>query len=154
MKKVLIAYLSKTGTTETMAQYIAEGVRITGHQADLKKVSEIKSEKDLSGYDGYVFGCPTYFLDMPETFKRFLSTVEKSDLKGKIGGAFSSRAHPSSSDSIGAARSIFDMMESQFKMRMTNLGPFDLEGGLTEKEQDMHTCQDYGKALAEMLGKA
>ena len=28
---------------------------------------------------------------------------------------------------------------------MTNLGPFDLEGGLTEKEQDMHVCQDYGK---------
>ena len=154
MKKVLIAYLSKTGTTETMAQYIAEGVRITGHQADLKKVSEIKNEKDLSGYDGYVFGCPTYFLDMPETFKRFLSIVEKSDLKGKIGGAFSSRAHPSSSESIGAARGVFDMMESRFKMRMTNLGPFDLEGGLTEKEQDMHTCQDYGKALAEMLGKA
>jgi hypothetical protein len=43
-------------------------------------------------------------------------------------------------------------MESRFEMRMTNLGPFDLEGGLTEKEQDMHTCQEYGKAVAEMLG--
>jgi flavodoxin len=154
MKKVLVVYLSKTGTTETMAQYIAEGVRIAGHQADLKKVSEIKSEKDLSGYDGYAFGCPTYFLDMPESFKRFLAIAEKTDLKGKIGGAFSSRAHPSSSESIGAARGVFDMMESQFKMRMTNLGPFDLEGGLTEKEQDMHTCQDYGKAVGEMLGTA
>ena len=55
MKKVLVAYFSKTGTTETMAQYIAEGVRITGHEADLKKVSEIKNEKDLEGYDRLYF---------------------------------------------------------------------------------------------------
>ena len=45
-----------------------------------------------------------------------------------------------------------ETMESRFKMTMTNLGPFDLEGGLMEKEQDMHTCQDYGKSVAAMLG--
>ena len=154
MKKVLVAYFSKTGTTETMAQYIAEGVRITGHEADLKKVSEIKNEKDLEGYAGFIFGCPTYFLDMPEPFKRFLSIAGKAGLKGKVGGAFSSRAHPSSTEGIGAAKNLFETMESQFKMDMTNLGPFDLEGGLTEKEQDMHVCQDYGKGVAEMLGAA
>ncbi len=154
MKKVLVVYFSKMGTTETMAQYVAEGVRIAGHQADVKKVSEIRSEKDLSGYDGYVFGCPTYFLDMPEPFKKFLLIAEKADLRGKAGGAFSSRAHPSSGEGIGAARNLFDTMESRFKMNMTNLGPFDLEGGLTEKEQDMHTCQDYGKSVAAMLGPA
>ncbi len=154
MKKILVAYFSRTGTTETMAQYVAEGVRIGGLQADLKKVSDIKSERDLSGYDGYIFGCPTYFLDMPEPFKKFLSIAEKADLKGKAGGAFSSRAHPSSGERIGAAENLFETMESRFQMNMTNLGPFDLEGGLTEKEHDMHTCQDYGKAVAEMLGPA
>jgi len=152
MKRVLIAYLSKTGTTETMAQYIAEGVRIGGHAADLKKVSDIKSEKDLLGYDAYIFGCPTYFLDMPESFVKFLGIAGKASLEGKIGGAFSSRAHPSSGEGIGPAKSIFQTMESQFRMRMTNLGPFDLQGGLTEHEHDMHTCQDYGKAVAAMLG--
>jgi flavodoxin len=153
MKKILVAYFSKTGTTETMAEYIAEGVRITGHEVDLKKVSEIKSEKDLEDYAGFIFGCPTYFLDMPEPFKRFLSIAEKAGLKGKVGGAFSSRAHPSSGEG-GAAKNLFEMMESRLAMNMTNLGPFDLEGGLTEKEQDMHTCQEYGKAVAEMLGAA
>ena len=54
----------------------------------------------------------------------------------------------------GAAKNLFEMMESRLGMNMTNLGPFDLEGGLTEKEQDMHVCQDYGKAVAEMLGAA
>ncbi len=151
MKKVLIVYFSKTGTTETMAQYIAEGVRIAGREADVKKVSDVASEKELEGYDAYVFGCPTYFSGMPEPFVRFLSVAEKAPLQGKAGGAFSSRAHPSSGEGIGAAATIFELMETRFKMRMTVLGPFGLQGGLTEQELDMHTCQDYGKAVAGML---
>ncbi|MDZ7582057.1 MAG: flavodoxin domain-containing protein [Deltaproteobacteria bacterium] len=59
MKRVLIAYASRTGKTEEMANYIAEGIRFSGNNAVLKKISEEK-EKDLAGYDGYVFGCPTY----------------------------------------------------------------------------------------------
>ena len=153
MKNVLIVYFSKTGTTETMAQYIAEGVRIAGHTADVHRVSDVMSEKDLQGYDAYLFGCPTYFLDMPEAFAKFLSIAEKAHLEGKIGGAFSSRAHPSSGDAIGASRAIFEIMESRLEMKMTNLGPFDLHGDLVEKVEDMHTCQDYGKSVAEMLGK-
>jgi hypothetical protein len=35
-----------------MAEYIAEGVRITGHDAELRKISDLKSEKDLMGSDG------------------------------------------------------------------------------------------------------
>jgi len=34
MKKVLVAYLSRTGKTEKMAEYIAEGIRFTGNTAD------------------------------------------------------------------------------------------------------------------------
>ncbi|MBP1726529.1 MAG: Flavodoxin, partial [Deltaproteobacteria bacterium] len=33
MKKILVAYESRTGNTEKMAQYIAEGVRIGGQTA-------------------------------------------------------------------------------------------------------------------------
>ena len=151
MKKILVAYFSRSGTTETMAQYIAEGVRITGHEVELKKIADVTSEKDLAGYDGFIFGCPTYHLDMPEPLRRFLSIAEKTGLSGKAGGAFSSRTHPSSGGG-GAAAQIFDLMESKLKMRMTNLGPFELEGSLVGKEQDMHTCQDYGKSVAAILG--
>ncbi len=37
MAKVLVGYTSRTGNTEKMAQFIAEGVRLSGHEADLKK---------------------------------------------------------------------------------------------------------------------
>jgi len=39
MKKVLVAYVSRTGNTEKMAEYIAEGVRFTGNTAEIKKSS-------------------------------------------------------------------------------------------------------------------
>ena len=53
MAKVLIAYYSRMGNTEKMAEYIAEGIRLTGNSAELKKISEIKDEKELRGYDGF-----------------------------------------------------------------------------------------------------
>src|SRR5512136_1961664 len=93
MKKILVAYDSRTGKTETMAEYVAEGIRISGHQADLKRITAIKTEKELQGYDGYIFGSPTYHRDMIGTMKTFLFLVQKANLKDKAGGAFGSYTH-------------------------------------------------------------
>jgi len=40
MKKVMIAYVSRTGNTAKMAEYIAEGIRFSGATAVTKKISE------------------------------------------------------------------------------------------------------------------
>ena len=53
MKKILVTYFSLTGRTETMAQSIAEGIRISGQQAVGKKISDIKTPDELAEYDGY-----------------------------------------------------------------------------------------------------
>ena len=87
MAKVLVVYFSKSGTTERMAEYVAEGVRIAGGDADVRKTLEIASAGDLTGYDAYVFGCPTYHLDMPAPFASLLETAAKAGLEGKAGGA-------------------------------------------------------------------
>jgi flavodoxin len=94
MKKVLVAYYSRTGMTEKMAEYIAEGIRFSGNTADMKKISEIKNEKNFEGYDGFIFGCPTYHRDMTENFKTFLFLAQKGKLQEKIGGAFGSSDLP------------------------------------------------------------
>jgi flavodoxin len=151
MKRILVAYLSHSGTTEKMAQYIAEGVRIAGCEADLKSISEIRNYEDISGYDAYILGCPTYHLDMPDSFRSFLELAGKADVRGKAGGAFSSRTHPASSEGGGAAIPVFRMMESAFGMRMTSLGPFDIKAELIEMTEGMRACQDYGKSVAELV---
>ncbi len=146
MGKVLIAYYSRTGKTQKMAEYIAEGVRFSGNSAEIKKLAEIKNEKELEGYDGYAFGCPTYHRDMTANMKTFLFLVEKAGLNGKVGGAFGSYTHSGDAPSY-----IFDTMEHVFKMDMTSLGSFNLLEHLVEDAEGMKACQDYGKAISGNL---
>jgi flavodoxin len=146
MKKVLIAYVSRTGKTESMANFIAEGLRIKGQEVTLKKISAIQNEKDIIGYDGYVFGCPTYHKDMTSGMKQFLFKAEKANLTGKIGGAFGSHTHSGES-----APMIFDTMQHVFKMDMTNLGPLNLTEAMVGSGEGTKACQDYGKELGEKL---
>ena len=122
MSKVLIAYASMTGNTEKMAQYIAEGVRFSGNEAAVKNISDIKESETLEGYNGYIFGSPTYHRDMAGNMKTFLFLAKKANLEGKLAGAFGSYTHSGDAPSI-----IFDTMEHVFKMEMTRLGSFNLQ---------------------------
>ena len=144
MKKVLIAYVSRTGKTQKMADYIAEGIRFSGNEAEIKKTTEIKNEKDLEGYDGYVFGCPTYHRDMTAGMKTFLFVAEKQNLIGKMGGAFGSYTHSGES-----APMVFDTMQYVFKMDMVDLGPLSLKEAVIDTTDGTRACQDYGKAIGQ-----
>jgi flavodoxin len=144
MAKVLVAYASRTGNTEKMAQFIGEGVRLSGHEATLKKVSDIKTAKDLEGFDGFIFGCPTYHRDMTGGMKQFLFIAEKANLWGKIGGAFGSYTHSGES-----ATMLFDTMLHVFKMDMVDLGALSLKEAVLGEADGTKACQDYGRAVGK-----
>jgi flavodoxin len=165
--KVLIAYISLSGTTEKMAEYIAEGVRFSGQQAVVKKISDIKSANDLADYDGYIFGSPTYHRDMAEPMKTFLFLAKKANLEGKLAGAFGSYTHSGDAPAI-----IFDTMQYVYKMEPFELGALNLKEALLEETgrgepshrqyiagevhgeagEGMRACQDYGKVFGQKLG--
>lgn len=147
MHKVLVAYISRTGMTEKMANFIAEGVRMGGQEATVMKISEIKSEKDLQGYDGFAFGCPTYHRDMTAGMKTFLFLAQKANLTGKMGGAFCSYTHSGESGPM-----IFDTMQHVYKMDMVDLGALNLKEHAIAAQEGAKACQDYGKAIAAKLG--
>ncbi len=146
MKKVLIVYSSRTGKTETMANYLAEGLRFAACEVEVKKLAEIENELDIMGYDGYLFGCPTYHKDMTGGMKQFLFKAELANLVGKIGGAFGSHTHSGES-----APMIYDTMQHVFKMDMTDLGPLNLTEAMIDQDDGLKACQDYGKAIGEKL---
>jgi len=153
MKRVLIVFFSHTGRTEMMAQYIAEGIRISGQEAVVRKVADIKSPDELAGYDGYIFGSPTYSLDVPEPMKAFLLMVEKAGLEGKLGGAFGSYTHDVSyKHDAYAAAIIFNTLRDVCKMEPFELGPFNLKEELVETSEGMKACHDYGKTFSQKLG--
>ena len=144
MHKVLVAYTTRTGKTEKMAEYIAEGIRFSGHDAVVKKISAIKNEKQIEGYDGYVFGCPTYHRDLTQGMKSFLFLAEKANLLGKIGGAFCCYTHSGESGPM-----LFDTMQYVFKMDTIDLGALNLKEAAVETAEGMRACQDYGKAVGQ-----
>jgi len=144
MSKVLVAYVSRTGKTEKMAEWIAEGIRFSGNESTILKVSDLKDEKGLEAYDGYVFGCPTYHRDMTAGMKTFLFLAEKANLVGKIGGAFGSYTHSGES-----APMIFDTMLYVFKMDTVDLGALSLKEALIDTPEGVKACQDYGKAVGQ-----
>ncbi len=152
MKQVLIAYFSATGTTEKMAEYIAEGVRFSGQEVVTKKISEIKNPGDLAGYDGYIFGSPTYSLDLPGPMKKFLLVLEKAGLEEKLGGAFGSYAHD-----VGykhddyAPAIIFNALQDVCKMEPFELGPFNLKEDVVGTNEGLKACHDFGRAFGEKL---
>ena len=127
-----------------MAEYIAEGIRLNGGEAELKSVSSIKSEKDLEGYNAYVFGCPTYHRDLTQGMKTFLFQAEKANLLGKIGGAFCCYTHSGESGPM-----LFDTMQYVFKMDTVDLGALNLKEAVVETAEGMRACQDYGKAVGQ-----
>ena len=163
MAKVLIVYYSRAGSTEKMAEFIGEGVRMAGHQATLRKTSDIKNAAELAGYDGYIFGSPTYYLTVAEPMKTFLFMAEKGkdDLKGKLAGAFCSYTHDGNAPGM-----VFDTMQYVYDMQPFELGPFKLkehELAIFDTRQEtaeareqldaMRACQQYGRVFAEKLGK-
>jgi flavorubredoxin len=141
MAKFLIVYATRTGETQTIADLIAEGIRFSGHEAQVANVKEIKNETQLEGYDGYAFGSSTYHGEMLQGMKTFLFIAEKANLEGKIGGAFGSFGW-----SGEANDRIFDTMKHILKMDLVGdtlrLKSSSLGGGL-------QMAQDYGRAIAK-----
>jgi flavodoxin len=153
MKNVLIAYYSASGKTEKMAEYIAEGVRFSGQKAAAKKIEDIRAPEEIAGYDGYIFGSPTYSLDVPEPMKKFLALAGKAGLAGKPGGAFGSYTHDVGYKHENHAPAIIlDSIQNILKMEPFELGPFILRDDLLKETEGMKACQDYGKIFGEKLG--
>jgi flavorubredoxin len=144
MAKVLIVFATRTGETQNIAELIAEGIRISGHEAEVANVKDIKSEADLAGYNGYAFGSSTYHGEMLQGMKTFLFLTQKANLEGKVGGAFGSFGW-----SGEANDRIFDTMKHILKMDLVGdtlrLKSSSLGGGL-------QMAQEYGRQIANKLG--
>lgn len=143
MAKALIVYATRTGATEKIANLIGEGIRFSGHEAEIVKVTDIKKAEDLAGYDAVVMGSPTYHGEMVQGMKTLLFMAEKSPLEGKVGGAFGAFGW-----SGEAPDRIFDTLKNIYKMNMVKaplrLKSADLGGGVT-------MAQDYGREIGGKL---
>ena len=143
MGKTLIVYATRSGETENIGNLIAEGIRFSGHEANIVKVNAIKNEKDLQGYGAYVLGSATYHGTMMKSMETLLFLAEKAGLEGKIGGAFGAFGW-----SGEAPDRIFHTMKNIYKMNMVS-GPLRLKSSSLDGGISM--AQDYGRDIAKVM---
>jgi flavorubredoxin len=143
MAKVLVVYVSRTGNTQSIATHIAEGVRSVGAEVKVVEISAMKSESDFAGYDGYVFGSPTYHGEMMQAMKTMLFLAEKANLAGKAGGAFG--AYGWSGEAPGR---IYETMKNVFQMQMV---PSALRQTKPTSSADAQIAQAYGREMGQKV---
>ncbi|MGD9032661.1 MAG: flavodoxin domain-containing protein [Desulfobacteraceae bacterium] len=143
MGKALVVYTTRTGETKDIANLIAEGIRISGAEAEVVNSTEIKKEDQLAGYDAYVFGSATYHGEMMQGMKTLLFLTEKANLEGKIGASFGAFGW-----SGEAPDRIYETMKNIFKMEMVS-GPLRLKSASLGGGIPM--AQDYGKEIGKKL---
>ena len=82
MNKIAIVFWSGTGNTEAMANYIAEGVRAAGSEAELLGPGDFLASQ-FSAYSAVAFGCPAMGSEVLEEaeFEPMFSALE-----GSLGG--------------------------------------------------------------------
>ncbi len=95
MTQILVIYESDYGSTEKMAQAVADGVNsIEGARALLKKAEEVSAE-DFLASDGVLVGTPVHMGNMDWRIKKMIDSVcgglwMQDKLIGKVVGVFAS----------------------------------------------------------------
>jgi NAD(P)H dehydrogenase (quinone) len=148
MTKVLVLYYSSYGHTERMAQAVAEGVRETGAEANIKRVPELVPEDvakksgykldqaapiaagaELPNYDAIIFGSGTRFGVVTSQMRNFLDQTgglwAKGALVGKVGSVFTG----SGTQHGGQESTILTMIPTLLHHGMIVVGlPYSFEG--------------------------
>ncbi|GAB6089487.1 flavodoxin domain-containing protein [Spirochaeta dissipatitropha] len=74
MENTLIAYYSKTGSSEEAAGLICEELKAKGHSCSIRAISDIHSAADFEGFDSLIIGAPIHGMNWAEEGKTFLES--------------------------------------------------------------------------------
>lgn len=116
--RVLVAYFSQTGHTETMARAVADGARsVPGVTVVLKKIADV-TDGDLLAADAIVVGTPVYNGGVASEVKRFIDRWPFGRLKDKVGAAFCTGGGVSA----GQESALLDLIRSMLVFQFVIVG--------------------------------
>lgn len=142
MPKAIIIFETRKGSTEQIAETIAESLKQSGVEVVLERIRDVEIT-ELTAYQGIILGSPTYHKDMVESMKTLLFKLEKVDLKGKIGASFGAYGW-----SGEAVEMISDTMSHIFGMEMV-LPEKKLAGSVSGVGRA--EFEKFGKKIAETI---
>jgi NAD(P)H dehydrogenase (quinone) len=158
---ILVAYHSRTGNTEKMAEAVGEGAkRIPGTTVVVKRVGQVTAE-DLFGADAVIVGSPVYWSNMASEVKAFFDNWQfrfgvfpEFKMRNKVGAAFATGGQVSSGKELTLLSILGAMLGNQMIV-VSGGGAFGAtattEGdspGIDEKELD--GAKALGQRVAEV----
>lgn len=147
MPKVLVVYFSRTGNTEKMANFVAEGVKEAGIGVVVKKAELVKID-DLVAADAIVFGSATSWGYMGGKLKDVFENMlihARDKFNGKPFAVFTSAG--AIEGGKRAAESI-EYIAKYFNMQSAAKGVVS-QGNPTDKDKE--ACKELGKKLAQTI---
>ncbi len=125
--QVLIAYHTRSGNTQRLAEAVAEGARsVAGTTVTVRPLADVTPE-DLAAAEGLVIGTPTYFGSLPGEAKTVLeswSLESGVDFTSKVGGAFATGGDTTG----GKEHVVISLLLYMLTNRMILVGPLHDEG--------------------------
>jgi NAD(P)H dehydrogenase (quinone) len=158
---ILVAYHSRTGNTEKMAEAVGEGAkRIPGTAVMVRRVGQVTAE-ELFGADAVIVGSPVYWSNMASEVKAFFDNWQfkfgvfpEFKMRNKVGAAFATGGQVSSGKEL-TLLSILGAMLGNHMIVVSGGGAFGAtattEGdspGIDEKELD--GAKALGQRVAEV----
>jgi NAD(P)H dehydrogenase (quinone) len=158
---ILIAYHSRTGNTEKMAEAVGEGAkRIPRTKVLVKRVGQVTAE-ELFGADAVIVGSPVYWSNMASEVKAFFDNWQfkfgvfpELKMRNKVGAAFATGGQVSSGKELTLLSILGAMLGNQMIV-VSGGGAFGAtattEGdspGVDEKELD--GAKALGQRVAEV----
>lgn len=101
MKRIAVIYHSGHGHTEHFARHVVEGAGIVaGVEVSLLRAEAVAAAPDtLTGFDGFIWGSPTYLGGVSGPFKSFMDATGRlwrhQQLAGKLAAGFTVSSLPS-----------------------------------------------------------
>lgn len=148
MAKWLVAFASMTGNTEEIAELIVEGITQSGHEVDLKSVTDCNAA-DVLDYDGFMIGVYTWGDgELPDEFLDFYEELDELDLSGRRAAVFGS-----GDTSYEQFCKAVDLTAEKLQERGAEVSPETLKIEYSPLEQEKETCRDFGKRFVAAYEK-
>ena len=143
MSKAVVIYLSTSGNTKLMADSIAEGLNQKNVSTTTMNFHEARIE-EIKVADAIAIGSSTFYYKMLPPMEKFIDSLEKANVTGKLGAAFGSYGW-----SGEAPVNIADRMR---KLGMEVIDPV-LRIQYQPTDKDLEECKRLGKDLANKMKK-
>ncbi|MCE8425823.1 MAG: FprA family A-type flavoprotein [Candidatus Methanoperedens sp.] len=143
MSKAVVIYLSTSGNTKVMADAIAEGLMSRNVSVTTMNFHEARIE-EIKAADAIAIGSSTFHYKMLPPMEKFIESLERANVTGKLGVAFGSYGW--------SGEAPINIAEKMRKLGMEVIDPV-LRIQYQPTEKDLEECKRLGKDLASKIKK-